>query len=126
MDPVHNTVAEIVYGYGPAAPLCYLRSVTHHFIHDEATMNLILAFSSYAWSSLFGRSDAYEKKGLMYVTKGIQLVNKNLHKSSQSVTESAIQAAIVMSAIEVRFPRSADLFVSLNSANELLRVAQET
>jgi len=99
---VHNTVAEVVYGYGPAAPLCYLRVVAHHFSHDEATMNLILAFSSFAWSSLIGKNRKYERKGLVLMTKGIQLVNQTLQDAENPVSESIIQAAIVMSAIEVR------------------------
>lgn len=92
----------MVYGFGPAAPLAYFRQLTSHFAHDEATMSLLLAFSSFAWSSLFGKDKRYEKKGLVHLAKGIQLVNQRLQDANQCVSESNIQAAMIMSAIEVR------------------------
>lgn len=65
-------------------------------------MNLILSLSSYAWSSLFGKDQRYENKGLMHVTKGLQLVNQRFRDRNQSVSEGTLQAAFLMSAIEVR------------------------
>lgn len=84
-------------------------------------MNLILAWSSYAWSSLFGKDETYEKKGLIYMTKGVQIVNRRLRETDQPVSESAIQAAILMSAIEVR-PSEV---VSLENTNISPRVVPE-
>ncbi|EXJ56376.1 uncharacterized protein A1O5_12643 [Cladophialophora psammophila CBS 110553] len=97
----HNTVTEIVYRFGLAAPLFYLRLVSQQFIHDEAVIQLILALSSYAWSNLFGKDECYERKGLMHKIKGMELVIKKLGHPQSAISDSTIQAAIILSAIEV-------------------------
>ncbi|KIW94077.1 uncharacterized protein Z519_05393 [Cladophialophora bantiana CBS 173.52] len=98
---VHNTVAEIVFGYGLAAPLFYLRLVSQRFIHDEAVIQLTLAYSSYAWHNLFRKDECCERKGLMHKIKGMELVIKKLGHPQSAISDSTIQAAIILSAIEV-------------------------
>ncbi|OAP59264.1 hypothetical protein AYL99_06562 [Fonsecaea erecta] len=65
-------------------------------------MQLILAFSSYAWANFNGGDKHYERKGLTHMIQGMTLVIKNLAQTQSSTSEGTIQATMILSAIEAQ------------------------
>ncbi|KIX99961.1 uncharacterized protein Z520_04599 [Fonsecaea multimorphosa CBS 102226] len=106
-----NRDSNMICGHGPATPLWYLELVAHQFAHDEAVMHLVLALSSYAWSSLLGGDEHYEETGLMHMTQAIAFIVEKLRQPQSSTSDSTIQAVMLMAAIEVRSPTDFQLYI---------------